>query len=180
MCEPPRDRHGHTPVLLTLSSLRKEEPPHYTAAMLEGALGSGACVPASVLGHPLPSESVITWGGERGKLARSVYMPPAWSHTVRSPFAFQLPTSTVEKMRSYKMCENLHNKDDSFLFQKSCNIPTSSTPLGRALFLVLSPSAVPSILTEMGAMSMHSHTPCCPLGSYLSPLSSACFKDHTA
>ena len=78
------------------------------------------------------------------------------------------------------MCENLHNKDDSFLFQKSCNIPTSSTALGRALFLVLSPSAVPSILTEMGAMSMHSHTPCCPLGSYLSPLSSACFKDHTA
>ena len=143
MCEVPRDHHGHTPVLFMLSSLRDEESPHYTAAMFEGALGSGVCIPASVLGHSLPSESAITRGGERGKLARSVCMSPAWSHTVRPPFAFRLPTRTVEKMRSYKMCENLHNKDDAFLFQKSCNIPTSSKPVGRALFLMLSYSAGP-------------------------------------
>lgn len=140
----PRDPHGHTPVLFMLSSLRNEESPHYTAAMCEGALGSGACIPASVLGHALPSESAITWGGERRRLARSVRVSPAWSHPGRSPLAFRLPTCTVGKKSRYKMCENLHNKDDAFLFQKSCNIPTSAEPLGRTLFLMLSYSAGPS------------------------------------
>lgn len=109
-----------------------------------GSSGVWGLHSSSVLGHSLPSESAITRDGKRGKLARSACMSPAWSHTVRSPFTFWLPTCTVEKMRSYKMCENLHNKDDAFLFQKLCNIPTSSKPVGRALFLMLSYSAGPS------------------------------------
>lgn len=66
----PRDPHGHTPVLFMLSSLRNEESPHYTAAMCEGVLGSGACIPASVLGHSLPSESAITWGWREGQVGQ--------------------------------------------------------------------------------------------------------------
>lgn len=114
-----------------------------------GSSGPGACIPASVLGHSLPSESAITWGWRRGWPGLSACPLPG--HTQAGHLIRLSPAPHAQwKRRAVTKCVRIYTtKWWCFPFPEIVQHSYQCRAMGRTPPWMLSYSAGPSILTEM-------------------------------
>lgn len=148
--------------------------------MSEWAPGSRVCFRASELGHPLPSGSITTWGGERGGLARSPYASLP-GHTQLGCHVLFGYLHAQWKSWGVTKCVRIYTKRVMPSCFRNCEtfLQAPSQREGHCFWRCFILQCLSQPNWDWGAMCMHCQTSCHPLGSYLSRFNSTYFKSHS-